>query len=30
MGFKKMRVIVFPTSFAADWAEKGYPIQKGM
>jgi thiosulfate/3-mercaptopyruvate sulfurtransferase len=29
MGFKKMRVIVFPTSFAADWAEKGYPIQKG-
>lgn len=29
MGFKRMRVIVFPTSFAADWAEKGYPIQKG-
>jgi thiosulfate/3-mercaptopyruvate sulfurtransferase len=30
MGFQKMRVIVFPTSFAAEWAEKGYPIQKGM
>jgi thiosulfate/3-mercaptopyruvate sulfurtransferase len=29
MEFKRMRVIVFPTSFAADWAEKGYPIQKG-
>ena len=30
MGFKKIRVLKFPTSFAADWAEKGYPIQKGM
>jgi thiosulfate/3-mercaptopyruvate sulfurtransferase len=29
MGFKRMRVLRFPTSFAADWAEKGYPIQKG-
>ena len=30
MGFKKIRVLLLPTSFAADWAEKGYPIQKGM
>jgi thiosulfate/3-mercaptopyruvate sulfurtransferase len=30
MGFKKLRVLVLPTSFAADWADKGYPIQKGM
>lgn len=30
MGFKRMRVLMFPTSFAADWAEKGYPVQKGM
>jgi 3-mercaptopyruvate sulfurtransferase SseA len=30
MGFKKMRVLEFPTSFAADWAGKGYPVQKGM
>ena len=29
MGFKKMRVLMLPTSFAADWAEKGYPVQKG-
>lgn len=30
MGFKKVRVLVLPTSFAADWAGKGYPTQKGM
>jgi thiosulfate/3-mercaptopyruvate sulfurtransferase len=30
MGFKKLRVLVLPTSLAADWAGKGYPIQKGM
>jgi thiosulfate/3-mercaptopyruvate sulfurtransferase len=30
MGFKKMRLLVLPTSFAADWADKGYPIQKAM
>jgi thiosulfate/3-mercaptopyruvate sulfurtransferase len=30
MGFKKLRVLVLPTSFAADWVDKGYPIQKGM
>jgi len=29
MGFKKLRVLAIPTSFAADWADKGYPIQKG-
>lgn len=30
MGFKKLRVLVLPTSFAADWADKGFPMQKGM
>jgi thiosulfate/3-mercaptopyruvate sulfurtransferase len=30
MGFKKLRVLILPTSFVKDWAEKGYPIQKGM
>lgn len=30
MGFKKLRVLVLPTNFATDWADKGYPIQKGM
>lgn len=30
MGFKRLRVLVLPTSFVKDWAEKGYPIQKGM
>jgi thiosulfate/3-mercaptopyruvate sulfurtransferase len=29
MGFKKLRVLVLPKSFAADWADKGYPMQKG-
>ena len=29
MGFKKLRVLVIPTSFAVDWADKGYPLQKG-
>lgn len=29
MGFKKLRVLVLPTSFAVDWAGKGYPMQKG-
>ena len=29
MGFKKVRVLVLPTSFAVDWADKGYPMQKG-
>jgi len=30
MGFKKLRVLVLPTNFATDWADKGYAIQKGM
>ena len=30
MGFKRIRVLMLPTSFAVDWAEKGYPMQKGM
>jgi thiosulfate/3-mercaptopyruvate sulfurtransferase len=30
MGFKKLRVLVLPTSFVADWVDKDYPIQKGM
>ena len=29
MGFKKLRVLIIPTSFAVDWADKGYPMQKG-
>jgi thiosulfate/3-mercaptopyruvate sulfurtransferase len=30
MGFKKLRVLVIPANFATDWADKGYPMQKGM
>ena len=30
MGFKNVRVLVLPTSFAVDWADEGYPRQKGM
>lgn len=29
MGFTKLRVLILPTSFAADWIEKGYPVEKG-
>lgn len=29
MGFKNVHVLVVP-SFAVDWADKGYPMQKGM
>ena len=29
LGFARLRVLILPTSFAADWVEKGYPIQKG-
>ena len=29
MGFSKLRVLVLPTSFAVDWADKGYPYDKG-
>jgi hypothetical protein len=30
MGFAHVRVLVLPTSFAADWVEKGYPMEKGL
>jgi hypothetical protein len=30
LGFTHVRVLVLPTSFAADWVEKGYPLQKGL
>jgi hypothetical protein len=29
MGFKICSVLALPTSFAADWADMGYPVQKG-
>jgi len=28
-GFTHLRVLLLPTSFAEDWVEKGYPIEKG-
>lgn len=28
MGFTKLRALILPTSFAADWAEKGLPYDK--
>ena len=30
MGFKNLRVLILPTSFVKDWAEKDFPIQKGI
>ncbi len=30
MGFTHVRVLVLPTSFATDWVEKGYPMEKGL
>jgi thiosulfate/3-mercaptopyruvate sulfurtransferase len=30
MGFTHLRVLMLPTSFAKDWIEKGYPIEKGL
>jgi thiosulfate/3-mercaptopyruvate sulfurtransferase len=30
LGFTHVRVLVLPTSFALDWVEKGYPMQKGL
>jgi thiosulfate/3-mercaptopyruvate sulfurtransferase len=30
MGFTNLRVLILPTSFAADWAEKGFPMEKGL
>ncbi len=29
MGFANLRVLILPTSFAVDWAEKGLPYDKG-
>jgi len=29
MGFTKLRILILPTSFAVDWAEKGRPYDKG-
>jgi len=29
LGFTKLRVLILPTDFAADWADKGYPYDKG-
>jgi thiosulfate/3-mercaptopyruvate sulfurtransferase len=29
MGFTNLHVLILPTSFAADWAEKGLPYDKG-
>jgi hypothetical protein len=29
MGFTKLHVLILPTDFAADWAEKGLPYEKG-
>jgi thiosulfate/3-mercaptopyruvate sulfurtransferase len=29
MGFSRVRVLLLPTSFEADWAEKGLPYDKG-
>jgi thiosulfate/3-mercaptopyruvate sulfurtransferase len=29
MGFMKLRILILPTSFAVDWAEKGLPYEKG-
>jgi thiosulfate/3-mercaptopyruvate sulfurtransferase len=29
MGFEHLRVLVMPNSFATDWVEKGYPVEKG-
>jgi thiosulfate/3-mercaptopyruvate sulfurtransferase len=29
MGFHSLRVLNLPNSFAADWVEKGYPVEKG-
>jgi thiosulfate/3-mercaptopyruvate sulfurtransferase len=29
LGFSKVRVLMLPTSFEVDWAEKGFPYDKG-
>ena len=28
MGFRRLRVLLMPTSFNVDWVEKGYPVQR--
>lgn len=28
-GFARLRVLLLPTSFNTDWAEKGFPVRKG-
>jgi hypothetical protein len=30
MGFTKLRILVLPTSFEVDWANKGLPYDRGM
>jgi thiosulfate/3-mercaptopyruvate sulfurtransferase len=30
MGFTHLRLLVLPKNFAADWVEKGYPMEKGL
>jgi len=30
LGFTHLRVLLLPTSFAKDWVEKGYPLEKGL
>src|SRR5579859_3063637 len=30
MGFTRLRVLELSTSFAADWADKNYPVEKGL
>ena len=30
LGFTRLRVLALPTSFAADWAGKNYPFEKGL
>jgi thiosulfate/3-mercaptopyruvate sulfurtransferase len=29
LGFTKLRVLILPEDFAADWADKGYPFDRG-
>jgi hypothetical protein len=29
LGFTKLRVLDLPTSFEVDWADKGFPYDKG-
>jgi thiosulfate/3-mercaptopyruvate sulfurtransferase len=29
IGFARLRVLILPTSFNADWVERGFPVHKG-